>query len=365
MKRGPRLFVFPSWAGNPYLNLMNLAPRAAGYQLLERSAFTSLLSTLDELKAGDVFHLHWTSPIAQSAHSDREAMKRVKTVERRLSLARSRGVHVIWTIHNRLPHELAYARAERRLYSVLAEAADLIHVMAPHTAELVSDVVRVPEEKVVQIPHPSYLGVYDSDITREQARASFALEPDEFAVLFLGQIRPYKGIDVLLEAAASVHRDDGRRPVLLLAGSASPEAIAQFDDLKPSGLRVITSFKSVDDSDVARWYRAADVVVLPYRAILNSGSLHLAATMKVPTVLPGIPHLRAQFGDQPWISFFDPDDASRSLTALLNGKDPLSGRDDRAFDTFTEAISPWSVSLEYLAVLRTLTGEGSLGPRPA
>lgn len=354
MRSGPRICVFPSWNGNPYLNLMSLAPRAAGYQFVERSAYTSLLTSMAALGDGDVLHIHWTAPIAQAAATHRQAAKRVRAVERGLSDARQRGVKVIWTVHNRLPHELAHLEAERRLYTVLAEAADIIHVMAPATADLVSDVVSLPAEKIVQIPHPSYLGVYDSDISREDARASFELEPDDYAVLFLGQIRPYKGIDLLLEATAKAQRQEGRRPVLLLAGSASSESIAQYDALKPAGVRIVTALESVPDSEVSRWYRAADVAVFPYRAILNSGSLHLAATMRVPAILPGLPHLKEQFGAEPWVSFFDVESSVESLAALLGGEHPFDHVQSDDFDRFTDAISPWTVSLAYREALRRL-----------
>lgn len=354
MKSGPRLCVFPSWTGNPYLNLMNLAPLAAGYQLIERSAYGSLMKSIEVLDDGDVLHIHWTAPIAQAARSHRDAMKRVRRLETRLAQAQQRGVKIVWTIHNRLPHELMHMDAERRLYEVLADAADLIHVMAPSTSDLVADVVALPQEKVVQIPHPSFLGVYDSDISREEARASFDLTPDDHAILFLGQIRPYKGIDLLLEAAAAARRPDGRRPVLLLAGSASPESIAQYDELKPAGLRIETSFESVPDDDVARWYRAADVAVFPYRAILNSGSLHLAATMGVPAVLPGLPHLREQFGEQPWVSFFDIGNPTASLASVLSDADGFGAVTPADFDRFNEGISPWAVSVAYRNALGQL-----------
>lgn len=352
VQSGPRICVFPSWTGNPYLNLMNLAPRAAGYRFIERSAYESLLKSLAILEDGDVVHIHWTAPIAQSARNSRDARRRVKTVENALVDARHRGVRIIWTVHNRLPHEIAHFQAERRLYEVLAEVSHIIHVMAPATAELISDVVTLPSEKIVQIPHPSYLGVYDSGVSRSEARESFELTDEEFAVLFLGQIRPYKGIDLLLESLARIRRVDGRRPVLLLAGAASPEAIAQYDKLKPQGIRSITSFEAVPDSDIARWYGAADVTVMPYRAILNSGSLHLAATMKVPAIVPGLPHLRDQFGAEPWVSFFDVDSPVDSLTDLLSDDERMSVLDGEVFDRFTEPISPWRISLSYQDALR-------------
>ncbi|MGB3374469.1 MAG: glycosyltransferase [Microbacterium sp.] len=354
MRYGPKVHVFPAWQDNPYLNLLSLAPAAAGYQFIGRTTFDSLHETLKNLEENDTIHLHWTSPIAQSARSVRQADGRVAIVEKELSKAKSRGAHVVWTIHNRLPHELLYADAERRLHQVLADAADVIHVMSPATAEIISDVVRLPSEKIVQIPHPSYAGVYDTDVSREEARASMELEDDDFAVLFLGQIRPYKGIDTLLEAASGIVRPDGRRVTLLLAGSASPEAVSQFDDLRPSGLRAVTAFNAVPDGDIARWYRAADVAVFPYRAILNSGSVHLAATMNVPAILPGLPHLRDQFGEQRWVKFFDLDRPVASLGEVLRAIDPsLVSTTD--FEEFSTGISPWKVSQRYGAVLDQLS----------
>ncbi|MCC2029356.1 glycosyltransferase [Microbacterium sp. YMB-B2] len=353
---GPRICVFPSWLGNPYLNLMSLAPSAAGYEVIGRAAYQSLLSSLAALGSGDVLHIHWTSPIAQSARNSRQAQRRVRDLESALSAARLRGVKVIWTVHNRLPHELMHAASEKRLYEVLADASDVIHVMAPATAELVSDVVTLPAEKIVQIPHPSYLGVYDSGISREEARLSFSLTDDDFAILFLGQIRPYKGIDLLLKAVDETVRSDGRRPILLLAGSANAEAITQYEELRPANVRTITSFQSVPDSDVARWYGAADVAVLPYRAILNSGSLHLAATMNVPAILPGIPHLQEQFGAQPWVSFFDTQRPTESLAELLSEDNRLAALAPDVYDRFNDEISPWTVSLSYLQVLDRIAG---------
>lgn len=354
MRYGPKVHVFPAWQDNPYLNLLSLAPASAGYQFVGRTTFDSLHATLKDLEANDTIHLHWTSPIAQTAQSARQAGSRVTTVQKELSKAKSRGAHVIWTIHNRLPHELLYPGAERRLHQVLADAADVIHVMSPATADIISDVVHLPTEKIVQIPHPSYAGVYDTDVSRDAARASMALDDDEFAVLLLGQIRPYKGIDTLLEAASGIVRHDGRRVALLLAGSASPEAVSQFDDLRPAGLRAITAFNAVPDREIARWYRAADVAVFPYRAILNSGSVHLAATMNVPAILPGLPHLRDQFGEQRWVQFFDLEQPVSSLREALRTIDPSQvGTAD--FEEFSRDISPWKVSQRYGAVLDRLS----------
>ncbi|GAA3927403.1 glycosyltransferase [Microbacterium soli] len=354
MRNGPHVHVFPDWKDNPYLNLLSLAPTAQGFQFSGRTTYPSLLATLRDLRRDDTMHFHWTAPIVQSAPSRWKALRRVRTLAAELDAAKSRGAHVIWTIHNRMPHELDHPEAERKLYGVLADAADVIHIMSPATADVLADIVHLPEDKVLQIPHPSYAGVYDTEITRAQARESMQLADNEYAVLFLGQVRPYKGIDMLLAATAGITRVDGKRPVLLLAGAASPEAVAQFDDLRPDGLRTVTSFTPVPDEEIARWYRAADVAVFPYRAILNSGSVHLAATMHVPVILPGLPHLTEQFREQRWVRFFDTEHPVDSLRSVLSDQD-FDGLDELDFERFTAPISPWRVSQRYGDVLRRLS----------
>lgn len=361
MKSGATVSVFPAWQENPYLNLLALAPAAAGYRFVGRTTFASLMSTLAGLGSGDTLHIHWTAPIAQTARNAREADRRVRAFQKALDDSKRRGAHLIWTVHNRLPHELNYLSAERKLYKLLADRADAIHIMAPSTAEVISDVVALPPATTMQIPHPSYAGIYDSDVSRATARESFGIDDDEYAVLFLGQVRPYKGIDVLLEAIAHMRRDDGRKPVLLLAGAASPEAIAQFEDLKPPSVRAITHFSTVPDGEIARWYRAADIAVFPYRAILNSGSMHLAATMEIPAVLPDLPHLREQFNSEPWVGFFDVTNAVESL-ALVLSSDALVPPNAPAFSQFTKEISPWQISTKYHALLNSLAEPSGVHP---
>lgn len=353
MKHGATVLVFPAWTSNPFLNLLALAPAAQGYRFINRTLYGSVLAEVAQLGAGDTVHMHWTAPIAQDARTRRDAERRVDTVAKALRDAKARGVRVIWTIHNTLPHELRFAATENRLYRVLAELADAVHVMAPATRELVASVTEIPESKVVRIAHPSYAGIYDTGVTRADARASFGLADDEFAVLFLGQIRPYKGIDTLLSAIGEVNRTDAKRAVLMLAGAASPEAIDDVDALMPANVRAITSFTAVPDGDIARWYAAADVAVFPYAAILNSGSTHLAATLGVPVILPGLPHLRDEFAYD-WVRFFDPTNAVSTLAEVLSDGGAFAGITRQGFDEFNLPISPWQTSRRYLALLDSL-----------
>lgn len=358
MKNTSRLQIFPAWKGNPYLVTMGLAPLSSGFSLVPTTTFAELLRTMSGLRRGDVLHIHWTSPILQNAASRRRARIRLALFRPALRRLRAKRVALVWTIHNRLPHELRYPAEETALYELLAREADRVHIMAPSTPELLAETCILPPEKIVTIPHPSYQGVYDSGVTRSEARQGFDLADTDRAVLFLGQIRPYKGVDNLVEgiAQAGRSRDD---LVLLLAGMAKEGSENGIADLVPSTVRARTHFEFVPDDEIARWCLAADIMVLPYRAVLNSGSIHLAATFRLPVVVPDEPHLRTQFGDEPWVAFFDPARPSQSIAELLASPDLFAEVTPASFDSFLGQISPWRVSLQYSALLSQLSAQAT------
>lgn len=358
MTAGPQVLVFPAWRENPFLNILELNPRTQRYTFLHATTLESLVAQFRRLRAGDVFHIHWTSPVIQQAQSEAEAEARYLRFKREFSKLRSRGVRVIWSVHNRLPHELRYRYLEIDLARLLAQQADAVHVMAPNTSEAVADVTPIDPSTMRMIAHPSYAGIYETGISRASARSSFGLVPDEFSVLFLGQIRPYKGIDVLVQAAARADRS-GRDITLLLAGAVKEMTTDAFRDSLPEHLRVIEHLDFVPDNDLARWFRAADIAVFPYRSILNSGSLHLAATFNVPVILPGDHLLRKQFATHPWVAFFDTERPIESIAQLLSDVSLFAGLGPKDFELFLHDITPWQVSRHYRLLLDQLTGRGS------
>ncbi|WES66200.1 glycosyltransferase [Microbacter sp. GSS18] len=358
MRHGPRLQIFPSWRDNPYLVMLGLAPRAAGYEVLPSVSYNDLTGTMRRLGAGDILHIHWTSPILQNAPTRNRAKRRLSRLAPQLRRLRSRGVSLIWTIHNRLPHELRYRDEEIALYRLLAECADRVHIMAPSTPELLADTCVLPPERTVIIPHPSYSGIYDTGITRAEARESFDLNDGDRAVLFLGQIRPYKGVGSLVEAVDRAGRDRDDL-VLMLGGVAKEGSEKGIGELVPASVRARTLFDFIPDADIARWYTAADLTVLPYRAVLNSGSVHLAATFRLPVVVPDEPHLRAQFGGEPWVAFFDPERPAESIAELLSDDDLFADVGPESFEPFLGDISPWRVSLAYSALLAELSAQAT------
>ena len=175
----------------------------------------------------------------------------------------------------------------------------------------------------------------------------------------VGGIRPYKGVDDMLAAAALLGRDD-HRIAAVMAGGASRTEIETLERSLPREIAVHRQYGTLTDEELVLWSTVCDVHVLPYTSILNSGSMFLAATLGVPVVLPGLPHLLAEHGDEPWIEFFDPDapdrigEIARAVNRVL---DSPPGERQRAALAYARAHLPRSMAVDYSRLLDSLGAE--------
>ncbi len=300
-----RVVVFPAYRENPFLGMLLGAVERAGAEIVDTRTLDELEAALAERPAETVLHVHWTNPIAQSTNNPVVAARNAGRFRRAVRRAKERGARVVWTVHNVLPHGAKHARVERGVHRFLAEAADRIHVMHPDTAALAAPHYRLPAERIRHIPHPSYVGAVPPAVDRAAARARLGIGEDALAVLFLGQMRAYKGVLELIHAAGDAAED--RELVLLLAGNATPDEAAAIDAALAAHPRLtaVRHLAFVDDAELPGWFAAADVVALPYRDILNSGSVLLAATYGVPVLLPDAPHLAREHASRAWVTRFE------------------------------------------------------------
>lgn len=357
MRHDGKVLVFPAWKDNPYLNMLYLAPRAGGLETLETTTLEGLVARVGTLGPGDALHVHWTSPVVQRATDIDEARRRLERFRLTLAAAKRDGIAIVWTVHNVLPHDAVHLETEVELHRLLADTADLVHVMSAGTAQMASEHYVLPEDKTTVLPHPSYQGVYTNNWTTQQARESFGIGASERTVLFFGQMRPYKGLTVLMDALASM--PEASRPTLLMAGKTSAQDVTVLDDHLPANVKAVRHHEFVDDADVERWFRAADIAVFPYRKVLNSGSIHLAATFGTTAVIPGTEHMRQDFGAEDWVQFFEPDDAVASLATVLAAPESYADVERSARD-FADRLAPYQVSARFEQALRgVLTAPGS------
>jgi glycosyltransferase involved in cell wall biosynthesis len=205
-----------------------------------------------------------------------------------------RGSKVVLTVHDLMPHDTGEAHKAKvaALYAMVD--AMICHsdtIRARLTAEF-----NVPEAKVSVIPHGPFF--YDlppagsNDVLRE-----FELEPGKLMVLWQGIIFPYKGVDLLLKAWQQVELKSDAW--LVVAGTGAPELLEQIRaQVAELGLkRVKLHFRFISTEELVALYRAADVVVYPYRAITTSGALATGLALGKTIVASDLPVFRELLTD--------------------------------------------------------------------
>jgi glycosyltransferase involved in cell wall biosynthesis len=185
----------------------------------------------------------------------------------------------VMTAHYVLPprpsrHQLA---ATRRAFG----AMDAVIAHSEHGARRLRDAVGIERERVHVIHH----GVFDY-LTRlpEEKPLPPELEGAEGPViLFFGLLRPYKGVDTLLQAFRQVKGAE-----LWIAGNPrmDVEPLRTLAARAPGRVRFLTRF--VPDAEIPAIMRRADLVVLPYRDAEHSGVLYAALAFGKPVVLSAV-----------------------------------------------------------------------------
>ncbi|GAB4083716.1 hypothetical protein GCM10028784_03460 [Myceligenerans cantabricum] len=355
MRTDRRTFlVFPRWVANPYLTMLYLATEADGWDLRGTTSLDGFVHHAENLLPGDVAHVHWTSPVLAGCETDAEAGEHAARFRATLAALRSRGVHVLWTVHNELAHDARFPDLEKQIGQDLADHATVVVQLHEHTVEAVGESYRIPPDKLVTLRHSSYAGIYPDGWSRAQARAELGVAEDAYAVGFIGQIRPYKGVDVLCAAIeAAADRIPGL--TLLLAGKAGTEDVELLQQMLPTSVPVVDHLSFVPDEELGLWLRATDIMALPYQRILNSGSALLAASFGTPVMIPGPSTLSEVYAGEEWVRTYrsDGDQVARLADALVAAREE-AGAAAASAERFARSYTPWAMSRDFLGVVDNL-----------
>ncbi|MDH7489589.1 MAG: glycosyltransferase [Anaerolineae bacterium] len=282
--RGLRVVLVSTVTMNPYVELLRRALDDIPGVRAESARNLTPAWAWRHRRHVDVIHLHWVELQIASPSRGRALKKFVRLVAA-VALARLEGITFVYTVHNLAHHEGRHARLNRWANRCVFALADAVHVHDEGVAMQLATLYG-RRRGVYVVPHGNYIGAYPVSGTREEARQRLGLLPHHKVFLFLGQIRPYKGVEQLI---AAFRRLEGEDYILLIAGNpqdadyaARVAAAAQGDS------RIHLRLGYVPDEELHRYLLAADVDVLPYREVTTSGAALLAFSFGLPIVAPRI-----------------------------------------------------------------------------
>lgn len=209
------------------------------------------------------------------------------------------GKRIVLTAHNvNTAHRDGKDSALNRL--TLAAQYRLVDHIFVHTDKMKDDLLRqfgVKESKLTVIPFGINNSVPDTSLSSSEAKQYLGIGPNEKTMLFFGGIRPYKGLEYLAGAFRSLAHEDSRY-TLIIAGEPKKEAVQYWREIEqtlnrePCRGRVILNITYVDDADTEIYFKAADVAVLPYTLVYQSGVLFLSYRFGTPVVVTDVGTLR-------------------------------------------------------------------------
>jgi D-inositol-3-phosphate glycosyltransferase len=226
-----------------------------------------------------IFHILWNNKLQ---YFDRTALMLYYKLLRK---------KIVLTAHNvnagvRDSNDSAINRATLKIQYRLAD-----HIFL-HTEKMKQELLRdfgVPERSATVIPFGINNTVPNTDLTRAEARCRLNIAENEKTILFFGAIRPYKGLEYLVEAFFRVTANQPQYR-LIIAGAPRKDTEQYLAEIErtiekhPQGKQIIRRIQFVPDEETELYFKAADVLALPYTHVFQSGVLFLAFSFGLPVI---------------------------------------------------------------------------------
>lgn len=294
-------FSEPRATSNPYIHQLAASLRAVpGIDLRTFSWREALRGDYE------VFHAHWPDTLLAGSSPLTRAGKRV-AVALLLARLRRRGVPVVRTRHNAKPHETS------RTIAAVEAGFERLTVQSI----LLNAVATTPPHATV-IAHGHYRDWFARHPHAERVAGRLA---------FVGLIRPYKGVEDLVAAYRELSAEGVGASLTIAGAPRSAELAAEITAATQGDPTITLTLEYVDDAAFVAAVTASSLVVLPYRAMENSGAALAALSLDRPVLVPRNPmteSLRTEVGEH-WVLLFDGTLTAAALRQALAEAEKATG----------------------------------------
>lgn len=211
-------------------------------------------------------------------------MRKVIPHIRILIKCKLQGIKIFFVMHNKCAHEGKGKQVVKLLLKILFEISDKIVVLSKESEKYVPVKFR---DKITYIPHPHYLSVYKES---EQIGDKDTEKNGKMKMLFIGAIRPYKNIELLIECFGNIC-ENYKNVTLTIAGKPYSDKYGEkLKKMTEQITNIDTYFSFISDQELPRLIKNHDILVLPYdiKSSLNSGTILLAFSLARTVIAPRI-----------------------------------------------------------------------------
>lgn len=233
-----------------------------------------------------VFHLNWEDLLYFDIDSEIEASSAISKILEKFIAFQAQGGHIVWTVHDDVPHDGRFPNLYARLREAIAQIVDTIHVHSYTAKSLVLN-IGANEKKIINSYFPNIAVAYPNDINESAAKKYFEFEESTIGFSFVGDNNNNKEIDKLFNSFIALNSifPQARLVVAGRRGGYFEERYITIENC----IHIIPRF--IEDAVMQYVIKSADFVILPYRRALTSGTLSLAHGFGRPTIVPDLPAL--------------------------------------------------------------------------
>jgi glycosyltransferase involved in cell wall biosynthesis len=229
---------------------------------------------------------------------------------------KSLGKRVVFTAHNvnagkRDANDSRLNRLSLKLQYTLSDHI-FVHTQGMKR-ELVSD-FSIPEHKISVIPFGINNTVPNTGLSTVEAKRQLGTTNGDKTLLFFGNIAPYKGLEYLVAAFIQLLKDDPSYRLLVVGKPKGPIGYwKQIQETIANGCvrdRVIEVIEYVPDETTEQYFKAADVLILPYAYVFQSGVLFLGYSFGLPAIASDVGNLKEEIVEGETGFLFKPRDSA-------------------------------------------------------
>lgn len=277
-----KVLAFPAYknkSSNPYNYLLYSGIEEQDVDVKEFSFSRSLSLNYD------LIHIHWPELYLNSNYIIKAIFYSLMLIFC-LAYAKTFGKKVIWTVHNLKPHNIKYNRLNKLFWRLYTPLVDGVISLSKANEKLFFDKFSFKKSiNSTVIHHGLYNDYYENTLSKETALKYFSIDNSKKVCLFIGQVKAYKNVEALIKLFNEESKLNNC--VLIIAGRfESQKYFEEVSEQAKSNNNIIIHNKFILDSDLQYYFNAADLCVLPFKDIFNSGSALLSASFNTPVIVP-------------------------------------------------------------------------------
>jgi glycosyltransferase involved in cell wall biosynthesis len=226
------------------------------------------------------------------------------------------GVKLVWTPHNIQPHDLPQPGLHRFVRRFFASQMQWLRLFSESSLPAAMEEFQQKKEAFRIQPEGSYVGWYpEMESLNGGLRKQLGIPENHKVLLYLGLIKPYKGVLELIQSFASMK---SRSTSLLICGKSMNAIYLEKIRMAAAGNPDILIREGfVPENLLPDFYGLASAVILPFKKIENSGSVIMAMGYKKAVLAPEMGVLKQRLCRQPQLLFRNnPEEALLTFASL-------------------------------------------------